>query len=274
MNKHLIKTIGSFINFISFLSPYYAAKLAVKIFSTPRKGKLNDIETNYLKSAAQETITYGDVPIKTYCWSGKKDTILLVHGWESNAFRWKDLIKILKSEDYNIIALDAPAHGNSGSKIFNAVLYSECINLVIKQFNPSIVIGHSIGGTASALAINNHELPVKKLVLLGAPSNFDEVIDNYVKIMGYNKKVIKAINNYYLKHFGYFPEFYTIQNFSKNIQAKGLIIHDKKDRIISYKDALHISKYYKNSKLIKTAGFGHGLKNETVYKHILEFLNT
>ena len=51
------------------------------------------------------------------------------------------------------------------------------------------------------------------------------------------------------------------------------IIHDKKDRIISYKDALHISKHYKNSKLIKTVGFGHGLKNEQVYKHILEFLN-
>ncbi|HEX9600880.1 MAG TPA: alpha/beta hydrolase [Mariniflexile sp.] len=274
MNKYLVKTIGSFINFISFISPYYAAKLAVKIFSTPRKGKLNDDEINYLKSAVQKTITYEDVPIKTYCWSGKKDTILLVHGWESNAFRWKDLIKILTSEGYNIIALDAPAHGHSGSKIFNAVLYSECINLAIKQFNPSIVIGHSIGGTASALAINNHELPVKKLVLLGAPSNFDEVIGNYVKIMGYNKKVIKAINNYYLKHFGYLPEFYTVKNFSKNIQAEGLIIHDKKDRIISYKDALHISKYYKNSKLIKTAGFGHGLKNDTVYNHILEFLNT
>ncbi|WP_445738079.1 alpha/beta hydrolase [Mariniflexile sp.] len=273
MNQKLIKTIGKLINFTSYLFPHYAAKMAVKIFSTPRKGKLNDEEKNYLRSAIQETIIYEDVSIKTYLWSGTKDTILLVHGWESNAFRWKDLIEILKSEHYNIMAIDAPAHGDSGSKIFNAVLYSECIYAVIKQFDPSVVIGHSIGGTASALAINNHTLATEKLILLGAPSNFDEVIDNYVKIMGYNKKVIKAINNYYLKHFGYFPEFYTVENFSKNIHAKGLIIHDKKDRIISYKDALHISKYYKNSKLIKTVGLGHGLKNETVYNHILEFLN-
>jgi len=274
MNKTLIKTIGNLINFISYPLPQYAAKQAVKIFSTPRKGKLNDEETEYLKSATQKTIIYEAISIKTYSWSGKKDTVLLVHGWESNAFRWKDLIEILKAEDYNIIALDAPAHGDSGSKIFNAVLYSECINLVIKQFEPSIVIGHSIGGTASALAINNHQLEIKKLVLLGAPSNFDEVIDNYIKIMGYNKRVIRAINTYYLKHFGYLPEFYTVENFSENIHAEGLIIHDKKDRIISYRDALHISKYYKNSKLIKTVGFGHGLKNETVYNHIMEFLNT
>ena len=274
MNQTLIKTTGKLINFTSYLSSYYAAKLAVKLFSTPRKGKLNDDEANYLKSAIQETILYKDVSIKTYRWSGKKDTILLVHGWESNAYRWKDLIEILKSKDYNIIALDAPAHGDSGNKTFNAILYSECINLVIRKFNTSIVIGHSIGGTASALAINNYKLTIKKLVLLGAPSNFDEVINNYVKIMGYNKRVVKATNNYYLKHFGYFPEFYTIENFSENLHAEGLIIHDKKDRIISYKDALHISKHYKNSKLIRTVGFGHGLKNETVYNHILEFLNT
>src|SRR5690606_34599252 len=104
--------------------------------STPRKGKLNDEETDYLKSAAQKTIIYETISIKTYCWSGKKDTVLLVHGWESNAFRWKDLIEILKAADYNIIALDAPAHGDSGSKIFNAVLYSECINMVIRHFKP------------------------------------------------------------------------------------------------------------------------------------------
>ncbi|HMR17068.1 alpha/beta hydrolase [Mariniflexile maritimum] len=273
MNNTLIKTIGNLINAISYPLPHYAAKQAVKIFSTPRKGKLNDEETAYLKTAIQKTITYQTIPLKTYHWQGKKSTVLLVHGWESNAFRWKDLIEILKAEDYQIIAVDAPAHGNSGSKLFNAVLYSECINLVIKQFNPQMVIGHSIGGTASALAINNHQLPIKKLVLLGAPSNFDEVIDNYIKIMGYNKRVVKAINAYYLKHFGYLPEFYTVENFSKNLNAEGLIIHDKKDRIISYRDALHINKYYKNSKLIKTVGFGHGLKNDTVYHHILEFLN-
>ena len=274
MYPRLIKTIGNLINIISYPFPYYAAKQAVKIFSTPRKGKLSDIESDYLNTAAQETTVYKDIAIKTYRWSGTKETILLAHGWESNAFRWKDLIEILKSEDYNIIALDAPAHGDSGSKIFNAVLYSECIHLIIKHFKPSVVIGHSIGGTASALAINNYKLPVKKLVLLGAPSNFDEVIGNYVKIMGYNKKVVKAMNDYFVKHFGYLPAFYTIENFSKDIPSEGLIIHDKKDRIISYKDALHISKHYKNSRLIKTVGFGHGLKNEVVYNHILEFLNT
>ena len=273
MNKSLIKTIGGFINLTSYLSTNYAAQMAVFLFSKPKKGKIKADEMPFLNTATKETVFHQNMPIATYHWSGSKETVLLAHGWESNAFRWKDLIELLQAQNYNIIAIDAPAHGDSGSKIFNAILYSECINVTINQFNPSVVIGHSIGGTASALAINNYKLATKKLILLGSPSNFDEVIDNYVKIMGYNKKVINAINNYYLKYFGCYPKFYTVENFSKNIHAEGLIIHDKKDRIISYKDALHISKHYKNSKLIKTVGFGHGLKNEQVYKHILEFLN-
>ncbi|MBD0825024.1 alpha/beta hydrolase [Aestuariibaculum marinum] len=273
MNNTLVKTIGKLINTVSYLSPNCAAKKAVDIFSTPRKGKLHTEELEYLKSATQKTFEYDGIDIKTYFWQGTEKTILLVHGWESNSYRWKDLIDIFKAEDYNIVALDAPGHGNSGHKTFNAVLYSECINMVAQEFKPDIIIGHSIGGTASALATNNHKIPVEKLILLGAPSNFDEVIDNYVKIMGYNKRVTKAMDAYYLKHFGKLPSFYSIKNFSEDLEADGLIIHDKKDRIISYRDALQISKYYKNAKLVKTKGFGHGLKNEIVYNHILEFLN-
>tara|TARA_R110002050_G_scaffold104052_4_gene213234 strand:- start:28169 stop:28996 length:828 start_codon:yes stop_codon:yes gene_type:complete len=273
MSKYIPKIIGHTINFTSYFSSKYAAKLAVKIFSTPKKGRISHEEADYLKSAVQEDIAYKDFSIKTYRWSGKKDTVLLAHGWESNAYRWKDLIDLLKKHDYNIIAIDAPAHGNSGSEIFNAVLYSECIHLVAKKFDTDIIIGHSIGGTAAAISLSNYSaLSTKKLISLGAPSNFRGLVNNYIKMMAYNKKVSKAINAYYLKHFGQLPEYFSVANFSKNIKAKGLIIHDKKDRIISYRDALDYSKHYKNSELIRTTGFGHGLKSEKVYNHILDFL--
>lgn len=273
MKKTIIKTIGKSVNGISYIAPNYAAKLAVTIFSTPRKGKLKEKEASFLNSAIQNDIIHDNFKVRTYHWSGKKETVLLVHGWESNTARWKDLIKILHSQDYNILALDAPAHGASGSKTFNAILYSECIHTVLKQFNVDVIIGHSIGGTASALATNKYQLSINKLILLGSPSNFDEVINNYIKMMGYNNKVTKAINAYYLKYFGQLPSFYCVENFSKNITTKGLIIHDKKDRIISYRDALEFSKYYKNSKLVATKGFGHGLKSDEVYTHIINFLN-
>ena len=274
MKKTIVKTIGKSINGMSYISPNYAAKLAVKIFSTPLKGKLKEKDVKFLNSAIQNDIVYDTFKVRTYHWQGKKETILLVHGWESNTARWDDFINLLRSKDYNILALDAPAHGGTGSKTFNAVLYSECIHAVLKQCHVDVIIGHSIGGTASALATNKYQPSINKLILLGSPSNFDEVITNYIKMMGYNKTVIAAINAYYLKHFGQLPSFYCVENFSENITAKGLIIHDKKDRIISYRDALEFYKHYKNSKLISTKGYGHSLKSDEVYNHIINFLNT
>lgn len=274
MNKYLPKIIGFFLNIVSYIAPQYAAKIAVQIFSTPQTGKLTSIETEYLKSAIQEDIIYNKFHIKTYHWKGKKDTILLAHGWESNTYRWKDLIDLLKTHDYNIIALDAPAHGASGNKTFNALLYSECICKVVQRFNASIIIGHSVGGMSSVFFQYNYKLPyVEKLVLLGTPANFLGVLKHYVIMMGYSKRVITSINQYITKHFNHPPEYFSASNFSKDIAIKGLIIHDKKDRIISYKDGLLFKQNYTNSKFIDTKGFGHALKSDKIYQYILEFIN-
>lgn len=275
MSTYLPKLISLGINLLSYMSPRYAAKLAVLLFSTPRAADLTDEGIHYLKTAKQKDLTYNDFSVRTYHWNGSKDTVLLVHGWDSNSFRWKDLIELLKQENYNIISIDAPAHGASGSKIFNAPLYSECISVAVKTFKPQLVIGHSIGATACIIAQENHKLPsIEKIVLLGAPSNLAISVGNYVNMMGYNGKVSNAINQHYLKHFNHLPEYYCVENFFHNIQAKGLIIHDKKDRIISYKEALDIKRQYKNSELIKTIGLGHRLKSDIVYHHILDFLKT
>ncbi|MBU2949444.1 alpha/beta hydrolase [Tamlana agarivorans] len=273
MSKLLPQLIGKTINTISYFQPKQAAKLAVKLFSTPQKGEITADQKPFLNTAIQDTITFENITIKTYLWQGAKDTILLVHGWESNAFRWQDLIELLQKEDYNIIALDAPAHGASSGKIFNAILYSECINIAVKTYKPSILIGHSIGATASIIAQENHNLPViEKNVLLGAPSNLAISVKNYANFMGFNKIVTKAVDAYYLKHFNQLPGYYCAENFYKNNETRGIIIHDKKDKIISYREALDINRHYKNAKLIKTIGLGHRLKSNDVYQHILEFL--
>ena len=274
MSTFIIKTIGNTINFTSYFSSPFAAKLAIKLFSTPQKGKTLVEESEYLKSATQDQVSFENTPIQTYHWKGEKETILLAHGWESNSFRWKDLIEQLKTHNYNIVALDAPAHGASGGKFFNAILYSECINLVAKKFNVHTIIGHSVGGMATVFFQHKHQLKsIERLVLLGAPADFIGVFSRYENMMGYNKRVSKALRKYVLKHYDHLPEYFSPAIFSKDLTEKALIIHDKKDRIIPYKDGLKFKQNYANSKFIATKGFGHGLKSEIVYQHILDFLN-
>ncbi|MFH4967106.1 alpha/beta hydrolase [Gaetbulibacter sp. M240] len=273
MEKHLPKIIGFFINVIEVFSRSYAAKLAIKLFGTPRKGRLSEDEQAFLKEAKHDTFLCLDFEIQTYKWQGKKDTIILAHGWESNTYRWKDLIHTLTASDFTVISLDGPAHGNSSGKRFNTLDYSACLAEVAKNNKADVIIGHSVGGMATIFSISFHKVSnLKKIVLLGAPSNFSGVLNRYGDFMGYNKRVMNAIEAQIEKEFNHHPNYFNTSEFSKDISAEGLVIHDKKDPIIPFRDALDYKDHFPNATLIETKGYGHGLKSDEVYKHITKFL--
>ena len=264
MRQLLIKSIGT------------GLKKALSLFSTPRKGSVSKSQNEFLSTSKEKTIVYKNLPIQTYHWetTNPKSTILLAHGWESNSFRWKTLTQQLLEQDFNVIALDAPAHGKSGDKTFTAIQYAAFLNEVCNTYNPNHIIGHSVGGMASIFFLHDYEnASIEKLITLGSPSEFDQIFLNYTNMMGYNKTISNGLDAYIFDRFGKYPSEFSSAKFSKKLSAKGLIIHDVHDKIIPFKEAELIHKHYKNSTLIKTKGFGHGLKDQSVNDAIINFLN-
>ena len=267
------KTVGGIINLVSYISTRQAGNMALYLFTTPRNVSINEQQSDFLGTAFREELEYNGLPVMTYRWLGNGKTVLLAHGWESNSARWQPLIEALKKQGYNIIALDAPAHGRSGSKRFNAILYSEFIQRVSDKFNPDIIIGHSVGGMASAFY--QGQIPptqTKKLVLLGAPSEFTDVLNRYFKMMSYNNRTSTSFLNLIKEKFNAEASYFSTAKSLKNNPSQGLIIHDENDNIIPYSDALILNSNYKESKLITTQGLGHSLNDESIHKYIYEFL--
>jgi len=274
VEKAVPKIIGSYLNTLGFLAPELAAEKALNLFSTPRKGKILDDQKEFLDSSDHHELELNETPIMTYHWKGQGPTVLLAHGWESNAWRWHRLIKFLKTDNYNIVALDAPAHGQSGGSKFNALLYAEFLNEAAKHYQPRIIIGHSVGGMASVF-FNKKYMPehLEKLVLIGAPSEFVNVFEGYTSMLGYTGFLKQRLNKLITDRFGGTPESFSTAKYLEGIQTKGLIIHDKQDMVIAYEEALMIKEAFKNAKLITTDGLGHSLHHDSVNKKILEFLN-
>ncbi|ALJ06210.1 alpha/beta hydrolase [Pseudalgibacter alginicilyticus] len=271
----LPKIVGFLLNILSIFSSKSAARIAFKLFSVPRKGQITKQQAVFLDSAIQNIFYYKNNQIMTYKWKGNKDTVLLIHGWESNAGRWMDLITDLQKKDYTIVALDAPAHGNSGSLLFNAVLYAEFINVITKQFKPTIMVAHSMGGLAAAFSISKYKIKnIQKLILAGVPCKYSDVIMRYAHMMKYKKTIISKLKNSITEHFNVSPEALSTAKNIEKLNTKGLIIHDKEDNIIPYNDALIIKSSLKNSKLISTKGFGHSLKDSSVNSKIIEFITS
>lgn len=273
--KYLALAYGQYFNSLALVSKRKAAEKAFNLFCSPRKGRVLPHQKEYLEAAKDKTIQMDTIQIQTYNWSGYKETVLLLHGWESNVFRWKNLIEKLQESNFNIIAIDAPGHGNSSGNILNVPLYTECTNVVIGTYNPSFVIGHSMGGMTTIY--NQYKYPnpgIKKLVSLGSPSELSELMDHYQNLLSFNDAVLMELEKYIYDLYKIEVHEFSAAKFSRQIYQEGFIVHDELDTIAPFSAAERIHGQWKNSSLLRTSGLGHSLHQEEVNQRIIDFLKS
>lgn len=266
----LAKSIGTFINILNFLSPKLATQWAYKFFSEPRLGKHSS--RNYpleLQTTNYEMLHYNEHQCSLFCWQGSDNKILLVHGWESNAARWISFLPYLQQLNMTIFALEAPAHGWSSGKEFNVPLYADFIQVVMTQHQPQFIVGHSIGGAACLYHRYLHPNPwVKRMVVLGAPSELNSLILNYQRILGLNSKVILNLEIYFQNRFGFSFKGFSAAHFASNFDIQGVLAHDLKDEVVAFSEGEKIAENWKKAKWIVTNGLGHSMHDHDLYQNI------
>ncbi|TVZ51665.1 alpha/beta hydrolase [Dokdonia sp. Hel_I_53] len=271
--KFLPRAIGAKINTISLYDKKKASKIAFNIFCTPRAGKVSEEQEAYLKGAKSIKLKTSKNELQSYHWPGKGKKVLLIHGWESNTYRWHLLIKDLKERDYDIYAIDAPAHGHSKGNILYVTLYAEAIQSAVQAFKPEMIVAHSIGSLATIFHNFHYKnTDLSKIVLLGPASELSEIMSDYQKILRLNERTMKALEKLVVKRFGFNFKDFSGAAFAKAIKTPTLLIHDKFDRITPIEASRAIHKNITNSKLIETEGFGHSLYQQEVRDEILKFI--
>lgn len=270
----LTKSIGFYLNLLSFIKPEKAKQIAYQLFSQPRKGKLNPNQLpKTLINTEKETFQHDNHTCQTYIWRGNEDIILLVHGWESNASRWKKMLNHLKPLGKTIIAIDAPAHGLTTGKEFNAPKYAEYINTLTKKYSPKIIIGHSIGGAAISYYLHKFGNPnIEKVVLLGAPSDFKIISNNFISMLSLNKKIKNRLEKYYQEKFNIPIDEFKAHHFAQNFNQKAFIAHDIDDKIVLVEEGKKYASNWKNAIYIETKGLGHSLHDHDLYQKIVQFI--
>lgn len=279
MNKYVAKflppILGTYYNVLSYFSPRSAGIKAFYTFCTIRKGWVLPEQEEFLNAAKKEMLTAGTHSVQVYHWQGNGPTILLLHGWESNVFRWRKLISAFKGTDFNIIAFDAPGHGNSPGKIMNLPIYSKCALAAIKTYAPTYIIGHSVGGMCALYTLNhNPNDQVEKIVTLGSPNEFYEIVDGYQKLLGFNSRVYSALDDYIHERYNTRIREFRSVDYVKNLSQSGLLVHDKEDMIVPFHASEQVHNAWKNSMLMPTEGLGHSLHQDDVNEAVVDFINS
>lgn len=266
MEKIIIKTLGYYLNTLSILSSHKAGKVGYELMCTPMRRSLKPHHKNYLESVSDKRMSINGTEIQTYRWGDGEKKVLFLHGWQSHSFRWRHFVDHYNSAGYTVLSLDAPAHGLSGGKMVNAIIYGEVIKSFLEKEGPiDAIISHSFGGFASMYALQKYpHLPVRSITLMGVPGDAVDFVSEVKAKLGLSGRTVSSIKNKFLSEFGHPIEYYTLKRFAEEIQIPGLIIHDKGDQEAPYHHALDLSKSWQNAQLHTTVGLGHKLDSEDI----------
>lgn len=205
----------------------------------------------------------------------KGQPLVLLHGWGQNIQMMKMIGEKYPKND--VVIVDFPGHGKSDEpkELWTLDDFTDMVHELLKnlKIKKPILIGHSFGGKVALIYASKYD--VKKLILFGSPFKIKKNPKS-LKV-----KILKAIKNlpgmekvaeYAKKHMG--SEDYRnaspimrdilvnhvntdITEKVKKIICPTIIIWGDNDQAVPIEDAYELSKYIKDSAVIKYDGCTH-----------------
>ncbi len=211
--------------------------------------------------------------------SGGSKKALVLHGFESSSKNFDRYISLLIKKNYEVIAVDAPAHGRSSGKRITLPLYLATIEKVNTGYGPfDAYIGHSFGALTLAhfLETTKHD-HLTKAVLIAPATETTSTINTFFSVLHLDQEVRKEFDKLIYQLSGKWPSHYSVLRAMRNISAQVLWYHDEEDQLTPFSDAVKVKEEgYPNLVFRATKGLGHRriYRDNEVIKDVLRFIES
>jgi esterase/lipase len=261
---------------LSIISKRRTAEKAFEVFGTPflkskRKVPLKNAETIHL--------LLNNKKVNGYRWNHPQSKkAMILHGFGSAAHKFEDYATLLTAKGYEVLAFDAPAHGDSEGDTTNAIEYCDMIKKVIEEFGMvQSFLAHSFGGISLSLALENipHDKNIKVVFIAPATETTSAVDGAFNMLKLKNEQVRNEFHKIVFEVSGKKTEWFSIRRAMHNIKASILWIHDEDDDITPWADALKVKEdNHTNIKFVLTKGLGHRkiYHDNDIKKSVIDFM--
>ncbi len=233
------------------VAPGHVAGQARRRFMTPQGRPPRDWELPWLERAERITLRLG---LSALRW-GRGPTVLLMHGWEGRPTQFASLIEALVQAGYGVVALDAPAHGQSPGREANIVLFARALLEAAEELPPlHAVIGHSMGGASALLALQLGLRP-RALVTISAPSRILGMLRGFAGYIGLPPRARDQFIRHVETHAGIPAADLDVNCY--RLDLPGLIAHAADDPMVPAAEAERIHEAWFDSQLLRLEGGGH-----------------
>lgn len=228
------------------------------------------------QGAAELDLDIDGIPIHTYVWGDPhhQPYVLFAHGWSSHGTRIARWVAPLRQAGYAVVAFDQAAHGKSGGTHTTLPDFTCHLMAIGRHFGPAAaVIGHSLGGAATALALARG-LEAQRAVLIAPaadPLAAVERFSRFVWLAGYlGRRMFARFEN----AMRFDADELQAHNNAPRIARPALIVHDLEDSEVPWCEGERYARFWRDSRLLSTSGLGHNriADDEGVIDAALRFL--
>jgi len=265
------------LNLFAKLSKRKAAEKAFELFCTPYTSNKKKVPALF-EQAEKLHLKFEDYQLVGYRWNHPQPKkALILHGFSSTIKKFDHFVMPLVKKGYEVIAFDAPAHGDSSGKTINGFQYRDTIHAVYERFGPiQSFIAHSFGGLALSLFMQDQTYQDhKKMVLIAPATETDSALTSFASVLKIDDEVKEEMRKIIFEKSGYTADKISIRHLAEKIKAEVLWIHDEDDDVTPWLDAIKIQEdNHPNFQFMLTKGLGHRriYRDNKVKKAIMEFL--
>jgi len=245
---------------VSVLSPALAARIAARLFVTPRARPITPEEARFLATAVSRRLRTPAGEIQVYDWPATGPTVLVLHGWISHAARLQGVIEALRARGLHVVAFDAPAHGRSYGARADLDSFRRALDAVSRACGPvTAILAHSFGALTAAAWMAEESAPaaLRAAVLVGLPRDIGYLFDSFVIAMGLRAHVIARLRALFQARYGRSPEQYSARLLAQHIHIPVLLVHGGADELVPAGHAGQIALKLRDGRVHVVPGMNH-----------------
>ncbi|MDC8016023.1 alpha/beta hydrolase [Tahibacter soli] len=240
-------------------APESAARRGARLFCTPFSSSRSRALAAPLAGATVGEITVDDTRIATYAWGdpATQPYVLFAHGWSSFGTRFAPWVEPLRRAGYAVVAFDQPGHGRSSGARATLPDFTRHLMAVAQHFGPAAaLIGHSLGGAASALALARG-LDARRVVLIAPAADPIDATRRFARVVGIAEDLRKRFCRVLEEETAISIDSQQVHLNAPFIARPALIVHDLDDADVPWAEGERYARYWPESRLITTTGLGH-----------------
>lgn len=293
MTQLIIAVIRVYLLTLARFSPRLAGRQSYRLFSMPRvRRRVPEAVADVLQRAERFDLDAGDDwQVVAYRWpvpegapqNSDRRRVMLVHGWESRAARLAVWVDPLLAAGYEVVAFDAPAHGDSPGKRTDPGVMMDVILRLSERVGPiDALVGHSLGGLASVLAVagahflDRQPLPVERMVILAGAESGVDAMSMFCDALGLGQDFLPLVLAGAAASAGRPVADFDVHRLLAETPIPTLWMHDPDDDVVPFAACQRVVRTCPHVTLEVQEGLGHHLiaRDPEVVRRGVEFLTS